>query len=372
MRQSYTKNKHNPWQESVMTPFLKTFVQGGLFLIASLTSTFTLAYTAVENTALKADGIRTLSIRTYSGPLSITSNDGDSIEVEVVIDFGDAWDEDESRRALAEGLVFTLERRGSRAELNSWVGDYDDGDFSFFTWGLIDLFRSGKPRPFSHLEVKVPDGMNLEINDFRGEVIIAGYTGDVELLAGAGSVEITDLTGNLDLQDGSGNILVNGISGNVEIRDGSGNIDVRRIGGRLTIHDGSGNIEVFTVGDDVDIRDGSGNIRVTDLARDAEIHDGSGNITVRKVGGTLSLTDGSGGIDVSDVGKDVIVHNSGSGRFDVSNVQGEVIDSVRGRRRDDASNDYNYDYRYRYRDRDRDIDIDIDEDIDVDVDVDVR
>ncbi|MDG2176881.1 MAG: hypothetical protein P8M72_12225 [Gammaproteobacteria bacterium] len=91
------------------------------------------AYTSVENTSLDASGIRTLSIRTYSGPLSITGTDGNSIEVEAVIDFRDNWDDGEAREALEDGLIFELERKGNRAELNSWVGDYDDGDYSYFT-----------------------------------------------------------------------------------------------------------------------------------------------------------------------------------------------------------------------------------------------
>ena len=367
MRQSDKKNNDNQRQGSTMKPIMKHLVQASLFAVASLASLSVPAYTAVKNTSMDANDIRVLAIRTYSGPLSITRSDSGRIEAEVVIDFDDAdWTSSEAESALEEGLVLDLERKGSRAELGSWVGDFEDKDFSFFTWGLIDLFRSGKPRPFSHLEIKVPDGIELEINDYRGEVIIARFTGDVDLRTGAGPVEITDLTGNLNLEDGSGEILLNGVTGNVEIRDGSGNVNVHRIGGRLTVHDGSGNIEIDTVGDDVEIRDGSGNIRVSGVDRDAQIHDGSGNITVRSVAGTLSLTDGSGGIDVSDVGKDVIVLNRGSGSFDVSNVQGNVVDNEGGRRsyNDNDNNDY------RYRDRDRDIDID--EDIDIDVDIDVE
>ena len=369
MRQNNKNTNNNERQGSIMQFSVRPLAKGGLFAATALLSATAFAYTAVENTTLEADGIRELAIRTYSGPLSITRSDSGRIEVEVVIDFGTDWDDDEARDALEDGLVFTLERRGSHAELNSWVGNYDEGgNISFFTWGLIDLFRSGKPRPFSHLAVKVPDGIDLQINDYRGDVIIANITGDMELRTGSGPVEITDLDGDLDLQDGSGEILLTGATGNVEIRDGSGNMDIRRVGGRLTIHDGSGNIDVDTVAGDLDIRDGSGNIRVSRLESDGRINDGSGNISVRSITGTLSLTDGSGNIDVSDVGRDVIVHSSGSGGFDVRNVQGQVINDDRGRRNYNGNDNDNY--RYRYTDRERDIDIDEDMDIDVDINVD--
>lgn len=342
-------------------------MKASFLITAALLSPLTQAYTGVEQKSLSADGIRSLTIRTYSGPLVITGSDGDSIEAEVVIDFDSDWEDSEARDALEEGLVFNLDGRGGRAQLESWVGDYDDKDFSFFTWGLIDLFRSGKNRPFSHLEVKVPRGIDLEINDYRGEVFISRVRGDIRLRTGAGPVEIADITGDLDLQDGSGEITLERISGDVEVRDGSGNIDITTIGGRLTIHDGSGNIDARDIGRFVDVRDGSGNIRLTDLKGDGEIYDGSGEIDVRTMAGTLSLTDGSGSIDLDDIGKDVIVHARGSGGFNVRNVRGEVIE--RGR---DYNRNYRYrdNYRYDYHDRDRDIDID--EDVDVDIDEEVN
>lgn len=339
-----------------------------LFLAASLLSPVTWAYTTVKNASLDADGIRTLAIRTYSGPLVISGTESDRIEVEVVIDFEDDWDAGDAETALADGLVLELERRGGRAELNSWVGDYNEGDFSFFTWGLIDLFRSGKPRPFSHLEVRLPRNIDLEINDYRGEVIISSVTGDIELRTGAGPVEITGLAGDLLLEDGSGDIRIDEVTGNVEVRDGSGNIDIARIGGRLTIHDGSGNIEVRTVGDLLDIRDGSGNVRVADLKRNSEIYDGSGNIDVNDVGGTLSLSDGSGAITVIGVGGDLVVNSRGSGGFIARDVKGEVFDSPRAR--ENTGRNFNYNYRNRDLDIDEDIDIDIDIDEDFDVDID--
>lgn len=335
---------------------MKRLSQAGLLIPAALLCAGVQAYTAVESTSLDADSIRSLNIRTYSGPLSITRSTTGRIEAEVVIDFNDEWEDDEARDVLAEGLVFTLEKRGSRAQLESWVGDYDDDDdVSLFTWGLIDLFRDGRQRPFSHLEVKVPDGINLEIQDFRGDVIIAHMTADIELRTGAGPVQINAINGDLDLTDGSGPIEIDDITGNVVIKDGSGKIDARDIGGHLTIHDGSGSILVDTVGRNLDIRDGSGKIRVIAIEQDADIADGSGEITVMGVGGTLTLSDGSGDIDVRDITRDVIVRRGGSGRFDVRNIGGQVINEGRSRRgRDDS----------RYGDYDRDMEFDEDRELD--------
>jgi len=336
-----------------------------LLVPAVLLGNSALAYTTVENRSLDAGNIRDLVIRTYSGPLTISRSDNDRIEVEVLIEFNNDWDDDEARQALSEGLVLDLERRGSRAELDSWVGDYDENDdVSFFTWGLIDFFRSGKDRPYSHLEVKVPEGIDLRINDYRGEVIISGTRGDLELRTGGGDAFISNIDGDLDLQDGGGEIAVSEVTGDVEIRDGGGSLEVGKVGARLTIHDGGGSIEVANVGGHLDIRNGGGSIRVRDIDSDGEIYDGSGEITVSRVKGSISFTDGGGGINVSDVGKDVIVYRRGGGSFNVRNVQGEVIEAA------SAPRDTRGNYRNRYWNWDRDTDIDEDIDIDADIDVD--
>ena len=303
-----------------------------LLVVTLLLSPALFAYTTIEETALDATGIESLDIRTYSGPLSVTRGDSDEIHVEMLIEFNGNWEDDEAKEALADSLVFQLNKSGSQAKLESWIGNYDENDFSIFTWGLIDLFRSNKSRPSISLHVRVPDGLSIRINDFRGEVIIDHLEADISLETGAGLVEIADLDGDLKLKDGSGEIVVDGVTGDVEINDGSGNMDIKNIGGQLTIQDGSGNINVRTVGKQLDITDGSGNIRVIDLKADGDITDGSGEIDVRSVAGNLSLTDGSGSIDVVSVEKDVIVFSRGSGGFNTRDIQGEVLDSNEQRR----------------------------------------
>jgi len=317
---------------------MKRLIQAGLLVPATLLCVGVQAYTAVETTALDADGIISLSIRTFSGPLSITRSTTGRIEAEEVIDFDDEWEDDEARDALAGGLVFRLDKRGTNAELASWVGDFDDDDdVSLFTWGLIDLFRDGKERPFSHLEVRAPDGIDLEIHDYRGEVIITRVTGDIELRTGAGPVQINTIEGDLTRSDGSGPIDIKGICGNVVVKDGSGEIEAREIGGHLSIDDGSGSILLDTVGRNLDIRDGP---RALAVEGDVDIADGSGEITVIGVGGTITLSDGSGDMNVRDVGRHVVVRRGGSGQLNVRDNDGKVIDENRSRRFRDTAPRY--------------------------------
>jgi hypothetical protein len=115
----------------------------------------------------------------------------------VVIEFDAEWEDEEAREALDEALELKLVRRGRTASLDSWIGDYDDG-FSLLTWGLIDLFKDDLERPFSHLSVKVPRHIDLEIRDYvRGDLFIKDMDGEIDIITGTGDVMISDITGDL-------------------------------------------------------------------------------------------------------------------------------------------------------------------------------
>lgn len=110
----------------------------------------------------------------------------------------------------------------------------------------------------------------------------------------------------------------------VEIDDSSGSIDIRRVGS-LRIDDSSGSIDASDVEGPVDIDDSCGGIELEDVRGDVRIEDGSGGIELRSITGRVELRDGSGGIDVEDVGAHVVVHRDGSGSIEVRNVGGDLV-----------------------------------------------
>lgn len=156
------------------------------------------------------------------------------------------------------------------------------------------------------LEVEVPAGLEVLIDDGSGSIVVRG----VETLSvkdGSGPIEVSDVRGGVRIDDGSGDITLLGIGGDVAIDDGSGPIDLRGIGGSVRIDDGSGGI---------DVRDVDGDVRV---------EDGSGSIRIAGVGGSVIVEeDGSGDIRVEDVRGDFIVEDDGSGDVDFARVDGRV------------------------------------------------
>ena len=109
----------------------------------------------------------------------------------------------------------------------------------------------------------------------------------------------------------------------LRIDDGSGSIDINETKASVVIDDGSGSIDIDAVGD-VNIDDGSGSIDVVAAAGDVIIVDGSGSINISEVGGSVRIDDGSGGIRVVNVENDLVIAEDGSGGLSYDDIRGHV------------------------------------------------
>ncbi|MCX6557711.1 MAG: DUF4097 family beta strand repeat-containing protein [Candidatus Aminicenantes bacterium] len=231
-----------------------------------------------ESFTMAAADLKVLKIDCGAGYLKIQGVDGlQQIEVSAVLDVEDVAD-NELADFKKEFVTLKLEKNSGRAELTAKI----ENDFSLST-----LF-SGSPDARIDLDVRVPRGLALAIDD------------------GSGDILIRDCDGNLELEDGSGDIHLTNIKGQVDIEDGSGEITLAKIGGALKIEDGSGDIELEDAGNDVTIDDGSGDMRL------------------QRVLGSVTVDDGSGDIEIDGVEKDVTIEEAGSGGVSIHNVKGKV------------------------------------------------
>ena len=190
-----------------------------------------------------------------------------------------------------EGLGATL--RGGRLDTT-----YPSRRSGLFSW-------AGNRYARIDLEVEVPAGTNLRVEDGSGVVRISGV-GDVDLEDGAGAIHIEDV-GSLAIDDGSGDIRIAGVAGDVRLDDNSGSLAVEAVGG------------------DVVIEDGSGLLRVSDVSGSVTVTDGSGSIRIEAVGGSVRLDDiGSGIVTVRDVDGDLVAKDGPRNRIRHSDVRGTV------------------------------------------------
>lgn len=216
-------------------------------------------YEEKRDLSLNAEGVETLQVEAGAGGLDVTGVPGTTrIVAAALIRVPDA-DADKAQRIVRENLVLSLDRDGRNAQLKAY----------FENSGR--LFRES---PSVSLEVRVPEGIALDIEDRSGPVDVRNVRGDIELDDGSGSIRMTDVGGRLRLTDGSGSIVVKGAGGDIEIVDGSGSIVVARVQGSLTIEDGSGSIDVSDVSRDLFIvEDGSGAMDYSGIAGRVETAD---------------------------------------------------------------------------------------------------
>ena len=200
-------------------------------------------------------GIRSVDIEAGAGSLDVSGVKGtDAIDVEATIEVPGA-DAGTARDIIESDLQLKLEKQGDKAIVKAYFDD--------------KIWHTGDS-PRVHLTVRMPQNLDLVIED------------------GSGSLSVSDVSGAIDIDDGSGAIRLANVGGRVRVNDGSGSIYARDIGGDMAIEDGSGSIDVEGVAGSVIIDDGSGSIGVRDVQHDLTIIDsGSGGVRIADVKGNV-------------------------------------------------------------------------------------
>ena len=147
------------------------------------------------------------------------------------------------------------------------------------------------------LEVEVPTGMAMDVEDTSGDLEIHDV-GALDLTDSSGDITLVNIGGALRVDDSSGGMRIDGVHGDVHLRDSSGDIVVHRVVGSVEVEE-----------------DSSGYITVTDV---------SGSFTVDR--------DSSGDISAETIGGDFVVRHDSSGGIDYRGVKGRVEVPARKRR----------------------------------------
>lgn len=123
------------------------------------------------------------------------------------------------------------------------------------------LFDSpGNPQ----IEVRVPAGINLNIENGSGDTGIRGVRGELLIRSGSGDIEISDTGGSLEIVTGSGEVTVERFVGDLAIETASGDVEMEECVGRFAVDLASGSVD----GRRMEFRDTS---RFTTASGDIEI-----------------------------------------------------------------------------------------------------
>ena len=222
-----------------------------LVLLAMLTATLTHAawkgYTEDRNLELPADGIDVLEIDAGAGSLEVTGTET-ARDIRVLATIKVADSDEDAKKMIATDLRLSLERKHDTAILESF--------FDHSRW-------RGNGNAAIDLQVEIPRGLDLVIDDGSGSMHVEAAGGKVHIDDGSGSISVVQ-AGEVIVDDGSGSIKIIEAAGDVSIDDGSGDIYVSSVQGSVTIDDGSGSINVDDVAQDLTIvDDGSGSLRLS-------------------------------------------------------------------------------------------------------------
>lgn len=216
--------------------------------VATLSNAAWNGYTETRDLVVPADGVQMFEIDAGAGELVVNGDqNATDITVKALIRVDD--DDDDAREMIQKNLVLKLETKRGKAKLDA----YFDDNFWHNENAAVDL------------EVRVPHGLAIFVDDGSGPMRIEGLGSDIGIDDGSGSIVIINAA-SVAIDDGSGSIRISGVTGDVMVEDGSGDITIRDIGGTVTIDDGSGGIDVRNVEHDLEIiDDGSGSVRLADI-----------------------------------------------------------------------------------------------------------
>jgi len=228
---------------------MRSFIVMAMFA-ASLSHAAWTDYQETRELSLNAAGIKTLSIDAGAGSMDVTGVDGlENISVKATIVVPNT-NEDDALEFIHKKMTLSLQGNDSEGQLKAL---FDNG------------FMGKSSNAHIALEVMVPQGLSVHIDDGSGSMDVIDIFGDVVIDDGSGSIDISNVA-NLRIDDGSGSIEIVGASGDVSIIDGSGSITVKHVQGSVTIDDGSGSINVSDVENDLIILDdGSGGLSFSDV-----------------------------------------------------------------------------------------------------------
>ncbi len=219
-------------------------------------------------------------------------------------------------------------------------GDGDEGDYVIATiksgGELIIKVERKKDRNWgwndidvARLDLEIPEGVALDIDNSSGDVRVNGYTGDILIVsASSGDLFLKDVKADVRARTTSGDLVMRKITGEVSARSTSGDQEFFEINGDMITGSTSGDIEVIRLTGDLDIGSTSGDIELDDVKGSISASSTSGDIE----GEYILLTDDSrfkstsGNIyiglenDIEDLGFDL---RASSGDLEVGRLDGE-------------------------------------------------
>ncbi|MEM1136305.1 MAG: hypothetical protein AAGI07_10740 [Bacteroidota bacterium] len=313
-------------------------------------------YVTPAQLTFPAKEINSIKMSNGAGKIEVVSSEKDEIEIEASVE-NRALSKKKAKKFIEKYLQLSMENINGELVIKSYFEGKLRRKYER-RYGLGHLIET--PGSRTNVVLKVPAGIQLNIYDRSGSILIHGLENDIVLNDRSGSTVIKNVTGDVKIKDNSGNLSVQNQEGDLEIKDRSGSLYLESIGlnkknYQIDIKDTSGGIKAKGLGGDVRLRDKSGTVDLNMITGSVEVTDASGYLNISEVGSYVKVNDKSGSIYLKEIARNeqvpyrisindssgsIFLHSAGtgayikdrSGRITVKDIKGdlEIIDRSGG------------------------------------------
>jgi len=192
---------------------------------------------------------------------------------------------------------------------------------------LAVVLPEGKTPVECDLDIRLPKGTSVAIENRRGQVSAFDLSGPVQIETAHDGIEAGNLTGGLKATTRHGEIRVTGVSGTVELFNRGGGIVAEDIDGdlraetshgRILVEDVTGKavlenrhaaVQASRIGGDVQVNAQHAEVAVETGAASVAVTNSHGSIFVRDVEGALTIEATNASIQARGIGGDVAIDN---------------------------------------------------------------
>ena len=188
-------------------------------------------------------------------------------EARVEVEVSAARADEASRQAAAETRIESVDR-GGRHEISIRASKREGRLASFLGRG-----------PELLVEIRCPEGADLELETQSADLEARGPLGDVRARSASGDVQIGPAEA-LTLTTASGDLVAGAVGGSLSVKSASGDVAVRSVAESSTVN---------TVSGDVRIGDTAGTAAVNTVSGDVELDAAEGGVRVSAVSGDVHV-----------------------------------------------------------------------------------
>jgi Predicted ATP-dependent protease len=249
--------------------------------------------TTVKKTiAVKPEGKDKFVVINKYGNVEISKGSGDEINIEAVIRVGS------NDEAYARDICDTLI-------------EVDKAD-AIKVWSKRDEYIADRSRIQNisiDYSIKIPQGLNVEVDNNYGKVNIENASLSVKVNNGYGDVSVKSAGRDVYINNSYAKVDVDGTGSDIKIQNKNGSVKVRNIGGGVTIENAYADVSGDSINGSASIKDNNGKIVLNKVEGKLTIDSKYCEIRADGVKGSVDIQGNNGNMDIATSGQDVTAVN---------------------------------------------------------------